>query len=149
MLAVKPGGGIRFCVYYRRLNELTVNDAYPIPLIEEILAQLKNAKVFTKMDIRQAFHKLQMAADSEDYTTFSCRFGAFKWKVLPFGLTGGGPASWQRFINDVLWEYLNKFCTAYLDDILIYSNNMKEHKEHVRLVLAKPCEFYMQADVDK
>ena len=78
MLAVKPGGGVRFSVDYRRLNELTVKDAYLIPLIEETLAQLKNAKVFTKIDIRQAFHKLQMAADSEDYTTFSCRVGAFK-----------------------------------------------------------------------
>lgn len=68
-----------------------------------------------------------MAADSEDYMTFALRFEAFKWKVLPSGLTGG-PASWQQFINDVLWEYLNKFCTAYLDDILIYSNNLKEHK---------------------
>ena len=122
MLAAKPGEGIRFCVDYRRLNELTKKDAYPIPLIEETLAQLKNAKLFTKIDIRQAFHKLRMAADSEDYTTFASRFGAFKWKVLPFGLTGG-PASWQRFINDVLWELINKFCTAYLDDILIYSRN--------------------------
>ena len=61
----------------------------------------------------------------------------------------GGPASWQRFINDMLWEYLNRFCTAYLDNILIYSSNLKEHKEHVRLVLAKLCEFNTQADVDK
>ena len=101
MLAAKPGGGIRFCVNYRRLNELTKKDTYLIPLIKETLAQLKNAKVFTKIDIRQAFHKLRMAADSEDLTTFGSRFEAFKWKVLPFGLTGR-LASWQRFINDVL-----------------------------------------------
>ena len=78
MLAVKPGGDVRFCVDYRRLNELTVKDAYSIPLIEETLTQLKNVKVFTKIDIRQAFYKLRMAADSEDYTTFSYRFGVFK-----------------------------------------------------------------------
>ena len=89
-----------------------------------------------------------MTADSGDYTIFSCKFGASKWKVLPFGLTGG-PASWQRFINDVLWEYLNKFCTAYLNDILIYSSNLREHKEHVRQVLAKLRKFGIQADVDK
>ena len=57
--------------------------------------------------------------------------------------------SWQRFINDVLWEYLNKFCIAYLDNRLIYSSNLKEHKEHVQLVLAKLCGFGIQADVDK
>ena len=68
--------------------------------------------------------------------------------MLPFGLTGE-PASWQRFINDVLWEYFNKFCTAYLDNILIYSSNLKEHKKHVRLVLAKLREFRIQADMDK
>ena len=68
--------------------------------------------------------------------------------MLPFGLTRG-PVSWQRFINDILWEYLNKFCIAYLDNILIYSSNLKEHREHMRLVLAKLCEFSIQADVDK
>ena len=68
--------------------------------------------------------------------------------MLSFRLTGG-PASWQHFINNVLWEYLNKFCIAYLDDILIYSSNLKEYKEHMRLVLAKLCGFGIQADVDK
>ena len=61
----------------------------------------------------------------------------------------GGLASWQRFINDVLWEYLNKFCTAYLDNILIYSSNLREHKEHVQLVLVKLHEFGIQTDVNK
>ena len=75
MLAVKPDRGVQFCMDYKRLNEFTIKDAYLIPLIKKTLAQLKNAKVFTKINIRQAFHKLRMAADSENYTTFSCRFG--------------------------------------------------------------------------
>ena len=78
MLAAKPGGGIRFCVNYRCLNELIKKNAYPIPLIKETLAQLKNAKVFIKIDICQAFHKLKMAANSEDLTTFALWFRAFK-----------------------------------------------------------------------
>ena len=77
-----------------------------------------------------------MAVEFEDATTFASRFEAYKWKVMPFGLTGG-PASWQRFINNLLWEYLNDFCTAYLDDILIYSTSMKEHRQHVCKVLTK------------
>ena len=81
-----------------------------------------------------------MAANLEDLTIFALRFEAFKWKLLPFGLTEE-PVSWQRLINDVLWEYLNKYCTAYLDNILIYSSNLKEHKDYVRLILAKLCEF--------
>ena len=78
LLAKKPGRGIRFCVDYRRLNELTKKDAYPIPLIAKTLAQLKRAKVFTKINIRQAFYKLRMSASSEDLTTMATRFGAFK-----------------------------------------------------------------------
>ena len=148
MLAAKPREGISFCINYRCLNKLTKKDAYPIPLIEKTLAQLKNAKVFIKINIRQAFHKLRTAADLEDYTTFASRFGAFKWKVLSLGLMSG-PALWQRFINNVLWKYLNKFCMAYLDDILIYSSSLKEHKNHMRLVLAKLREFGIQANVNK
>ena len=126
LLAKKPKRGIRFCVDYRKLNLLTKKDAYPLPLIVETMARLKKAIVFTRIDIRQAFHNLQMAIKSEDATTFASQFGAYKWKVMSFGLTGG-LVSWQRFINDLLWEYLNNFCTAYLDEILIYSTSMKEH----------------------
>ena len=136
LLAKKPGGGIRFCVDYRKLNSLTKKDAYPLPLIAETIARLKKAIVFTKIDIRQAFHKLRMAIESENATTFASRFGAYKWKVMPFRLTGG-PALWQCFINDLLWEYLNDFCTVYLDDILIYNSSMKKHRQHVRKVLTK------------
>ena len=148
LLAEKPGGGIRFCVDYWKLNELTKKDAYPLLLIAETIARLKKAVIFMKLDIRQAFHKLRMAVESEDATTFASRFGAYKWKVMPFGLTGG-PASWQHFINDLLWEYLNEFCTAYLDNILIYSSSMKEHRQHVQKVLTKLRKAGIQADVDK
>ena len=136
LLAKKPGRGIRFCVDYRKLNSLTKKNAYPLPLIAETIARLKKAVIFTKIDIRQAFHKLRMALNSEDLTTFASQFGVYKWKVMPFGLTGG-PASWQQFIKDLLWKYLNDFCTAYLDDIFIYSTSMKKHRQHVRKVLTK------------
>ena len=148
LLAKKPGGGIRFCVDYRKLNSLTKKDAYPLSLIAKTMARLKKAIVFTKIDIRQAFHKLRMAIESEDATTFASQFGAYKWKVMPFELTGG-PASWQRFINDLLWKYLNEFCTAYLDDILIYSSSMKEHRQHLQKVLTKLQEAEIPANVDK
>ena len=78
MLAAKPEESIRFCIDYKRLNELIKKDAYPIPLIEKTLTQLKNAKVFTKINIRQTFHKFKMAADSEDYIMFASQFRAFK-----------------------------------------------------------------------
>ena len=101
LLVKKPGGGIRFCVDYQKLNSLTKKDAYPLPLIAETIARLKKAVIFTKIDIRQAFYKLCMAVESEDATTFASQFRAYRWKVMLFGLTGE-PALWQRFINDLL-----------------------------------------------
>ena len=136
LLVKKSRDGIKFCIDYKKLNALTKKDAYSILLIIKTLAQLKKAKVFTKIDIRRAFYKFQMAAESENLTTMAMRFEASKWKVLLFELTNSS-ASWQCFINNVLEKYLNKFCTAYLDDILIYSSNFYEHKKHVQLVLIK------------
>ena len=148
LLAKKPNRGLRFCVDYRRLNQFSKKDRNSIPLIEETPGTAEGAKVFSKIDIRQAFHKLKLAIESEDLTTFNSRFGAYKYKVLPFGLSCG-LASWQHYINDVLFDYLDKFCTAYLDDILIYSKNLKEHREHVRVVLTKLREAGLQADIQK
>lgn len=89
LLAKKPSGDIRFCIDYKKLNKLTKKDAYLILLIAKTLAQLKNAKIFIKIDIWQAFHKLRIATSSKNLTTIATQFDAFKWKVLSFGLTGG------------------------------------------------------------
>ncbi|KAL2064509.1 hypothetical protein VTL71DRAFT_3646 [Oculimacula yallundae] len=124
----KADGGLRFCIDYRRLNTLTRKDAYPIPRIDELLARVFKARIFIKLDIRAAFNRIRMDPKSEEYTTFRTRYGVYKYKVLPFGLYNG-PGTYQRYINDVLLDYLNDFCMAYLDDILIYSESAEEHKE--------------------
>ena len=144
----KPNGGLRFCIDYRKLNSLTRKDRYPLPLIDEVLARVSKAKIYTKLDIRQAFHRIRMHPDSEEMTTFRTRYGLYKCKVLPFGLTNG-PATYQRYMNDVLFEYLDDFCTAYLDDILIYSENQAKHEEHVKKVLEKLRKAGLQADIKK
>jgi hypothetical protein len=144
----KANRSLRFCVDYRKLNSLTRNDPYPIPRIDELISRVSKAKVFTKLDIRQAFHRIRMAPDSEEYTTFRTRYGAYKCKVLPFGLCNG-PATFQRYMNDVLIDYLDEFCIAYLDDILIYSEDPLEHEEHVRKVLIRLRDAGLQADIKK
>jgi hypothetical protein len=144
----KPDGSLRFCIDYRKLNLLTKKDRYPLPLIDETLARIGRAKLFTKLDIRQAFHRIRMHPDSEELTTFRTRFGAYKCKVLPFGLTNG-PATYQRYMNDVLFDYLDDFCTAYLDDILIYSDNELEHEHHVKRVLERLRNAGLQVDLKK
>ena len=132
----KPSGGLRFYIDFRKLNAITRKDRYPLPLIDETLARISRAKIFTKLDIRQAFHRIRMDPALEDLTTFRTRYGAYKYKVLPFGLTNS-PATYQRYINNVLFDYLDDFYTAYLDDILIYSDNELEHEEHVTKVLER------------
>jgi len=144
----KADGGLRFCVDYWKLNMMTWKDRYPIPLIDETLARLGKARIFTKLDIRQAFHRIRIHPDSEDLTTFRTRYGTYKFKVVPFGLTNG-PATYQRYMNDVLFDYLDDFCTAYLDDILIYSENELEHEEHVKKVLERLRQAGLQADIKK
>ena len=89
-----------------------------------------------------------MHPDSIEYTTFKTLFGMYQYNVIPFGLIGG-PSSWQRYMNDILFEFLGKFCSVYLDDILIYSNTITEHKQHVRQVLAALQAAGLQIDIDK
>ena len=148
LFAEKKDGSLRFCVDYRKLNALTKRDRYPIPLIDEVLARIQGSKYLTRLDIIAAFNKLRMSSESEDLTTFVTSFGAYKYRVMPFGLTNG-PASFQHYINDVLFECLHKFCQAYLDDILIYSKTLKEHRAHVKEVLGKLREAGLQVDIDK
>jgi hypothetical protein len=148
LFARKADGSLRFCVDYRKLNDLTRKDRYPLPLLDETLARISKAKVFTKLDIRQAFHRIRIDPASEDLTTFRTRYGCYKYKVVPFGLTNG-PATYQRYMNDVLFDYLDDFCTAYLDDILIYSENELEHQEHVCKVLERLRKAGLQADIRK
>jgi transposase InsO family protein len=144
----KPNGSLRLCIDFRVLNTLTRKDRYPLPLIDETLARISNAKVFTKLDIRQAFHRIRMDPASEEYTTFRTRYGAYKCKVLPFGLTNG-PATYQRYMNDILFDYLDDFCTAYLDDILIYSEDPLQHQDHVKKVLQRLHNAGLQVDLKK
>lgn len=92
LMALKPRGGLRFYVDFRKLNALTKRDVYPLPLVDELLQRISKARIFTKIDIRQGFHRIRMDPETEDLTTFKSRYGTFKYKVLPFRLTNG-PAS--------------------------------------------------------
>ena len=148
LMARKPGGGLRFCVDYRKLNSITRKDRYPLPLIDEVMARISQAKVFTKLDIRQGFHRIRMHPDSEEYTTFRTRYGSYKYRVMPFGLTNG-PATFQRLMNDIFMDMLDDFVTVFLDDILIFSESTAEHELHVKRVLQRLQEAGLQASLKK
>lgn len=145
----KPGGGLRFCVDYRGLNAITKKDRYPLPLIEETLRSLSKAKWLTKLDVIAAFHKVRVQEGDEWKTAFRTRYGLYEWLVTPFGLTGA-PATFQRYINHTLRDYLDEFCSAYIDDILIYSDgSLADHRKKVKLVLQRLQEAGLQIDIDK
>ena len=149
LFAKKPGGGLRFCVDYRALNRLTKKDRYPLPLIQETLQSLAKAKWFTKLDVIAAFHRLRIASGDEWKTAFRTRYGLYEWLVTPFGLANA-PSTFQKYINWVLRDFLDNFCSAYLDDIIIYSSgSLQDHREKVKSVLARLQEAGLQCDLDK
>ena len=114
---------LRFCIDFRKLNKITRKDPYPIPRINKLLSRLTKAVIFTKLDIRQVFNCIRIYKDSIDLTTFRTRYSIYKYNILPFGLTNR-PVIYQRYINNILLDYLDDFCIAYLDNILIYSEDL-------------------------
>ena len=148
LFAKKPGGGLRFCVDYRALNAITVKNRYPLPLIRETLAQLSSARYFTKLDVASAFNNIRIAEGHEWMTAFMTRYGLYETLVMPFGLTNA-PATFQTYINKALHPWLDVFCTAYIDDILIYSNTLEEHREHVRTILQALQKAGLHLDIRK
>ena len=107
-----------------------------MPLITETLYRLSQRVIYSKFDVIGAFNQLRIAKRDEWKTAFRTCYGLFEYVVLPFGLCNG-PASFQHYINDTLRKYLDIFCTAYLDDILIYSNSLHEHSGHVKIILER------------
>ena len=144
----KKEGGLRLCVDYRGLNAITIKNRYPLSLIMNLLNVLVGAVYFTKLDIRDAYHKIRVRAGDEWTPAFRCRYGQFEYRVMPFGLVNA-PASFQAYINEALQECLDDFVVVYLDDILIFSKSMKDHTFHVRLVLEKLWKFSVQVKLSK
>lgn len=134
LFARKSGGGLRFCMDYRKLNAITIKDRYLIPLVQETLNCLSQACWCSKFDVIAAFNKMQIKEGKEWKTAFKTRYGLYKYLVVPFRLANAS-SSFQHYINDTLQGYLDIFATAYIDEILVYSNSLSEYKKHVGLVL--------------
>ena len=113
------------CVDYRDLNKITINNRYPLPKIDDFLHQLKNAKYFTKLNLRSGYHQVRIAEEDIWKTSFKAN------KVMPFGLCNA-PAIFMRVMNDVLRSFLDDFLIVYLDDILIFNKSREEHVKHLR-----------------
>lgn len=151
VIVKKADGSNRPCVDYRSLNNITRKNSYPLPLIDDILAQLGQAKYFTTLDLKSGYWQVAMDEESKSKTAFACHRGLFQFNVMPFGLCNA-PAIFQNLMAVVL-QGLEDFTTAYLDDVIIWSTDAEQHQQHLQQVFdrlrhhglklkLKKCSFY-------
>ncbi|CAF4859434.1 unnamed protein product, partial [Rotaria sp. Silwood1] len=144
----KKDGTTRFCVDYRRLNQITTKDAFPLPRIDDIYDQLTKATYFTKFDFKAGYFQVPLDKLDRPKTAFSTRDGHFQFKVLPQVFTNGQP-TFQRIVNQILGPNRWKHVLAYIDDIIIYSQNFNEHLKHIEEVCLLLQEANFKLNVDK
>lgn len=149
LLVKKPHSTeLRMCVDYRALNAITRRNSYPLPRIDDLISTLAEAKIFSSIDLRQAYHQLQLIPEDRPKTAFKTPFGLYEYRVLSFGLVNA-PAAFQTVMNQIFRPYLNKFVVVYLDDIMVFSKTPEEHERHLRLVLDVLKDKKLTANVDK
>ena len=139
---------LRPCIDFRGLNNITVKNKSPLPLMNSAFELLQDARIFTTLDLRNAYHLVRIKEGDEWKTAFKTPIGHFEYLVMPFGLTNA-PAVFQALINDVLRDFLNCFVFVYLDDILIFSRDPEEHVSHVRQVLVRLLENRLFVKAEK
>ena len=146
---------MRLCVNFRKLNHISKKNHYPLPLISDLLNLPHKVWVYSKIDLHHAYHLVHIADSDKWKTAFRTHYGSFEWSVMLFGLTNASIA-FQQLMNNILSDLLDICVVIYLNDILIYLNNMSKHHWHVKEVLkclckanlyakAKKCKFYSKS----
>ena len=144
----KKNGSLCLCVNFCSLNHIFKKDCYPLSLISNLLDLPHKARVYTKIDLCHTYHLVCIANGNECKTAFRTYYRSFEWSVMPFSFTNA-PVTFQRFINNIFSDLLDVCVIIYLDDILIYSNNMSEHHQHVKEVLKYLHKTDLYAKVEK
>lgn len=139
---------IRVVIDYRKLNEHTIDDRYPMPQIEDILDSLGKSVYFSTIDLKSGFHQIPMDPKHIEKTAFSTDKGHFEFTRMPFGLKNA-PATFQRAMNDILGDFIGTKCYVYLDDIIIIGYNLENHLENLKLILKRLSEFNLKIQLDK
>jgi hypothetical protein len=150
----KKDGMLRLCIDFQQLNKVTVKNKYPLPRIDDLFDQLKDVKIFSKIDLRSRYHQVRINEEDIIKTTFRTRYGHYEFTVVLFGLSNT-PTIFMCLMNGVFKDYLDKFVIVFLDDILVYSKLEEEHEKHLRMMLQvlrehqlytklRKCSFYQR-----
>jgi RNase H-like domain found in reverse transcriptase/Reverse transcriptase (RNA-dependent DNA polymerase)/Integrase zinc binding domain/Chromo (CHRromatin Organisation MOdifier) domain len=152
LIVKKKDGEPRVVIDYRGLNEITVKNKYPLPLMDELFDRVHGARFYTKIDLRTGFHQIRIADADIEKTAFRTRYGSFEYTVLPMGLCNA-PGTFMQLMNETFRDLLDRSVLVFLDDILVFSRTHEEHVAHVRQVLERlrkqklyakrsKCEFF-------
>lgn len=132
----KKDGSLRFCVDYRKLNDVTIKDSFPLPRIEDILDQMSGNSWFSSLDLKSGYWQIKVRSEDREKTAFSIGNGLWQFTVMPFGLCNA-PATFERLMEKVLQEFLSKICLVYLDDIIVFSKTFEEMMANLRLIFLR------------
>jgi len=148
VLVVKKNGKVRPCVDYRRINAVTVKDAFPLPRIQDCLDTVAGATLFSTFDLTSSYHQIPVRSQDIPKTAFVTKYGLFEFCTMPFGLCGGPPTC-QRLMELVLNGLQWQICLIYLDDIICFSNNFEDHMERLDTVLQRISEAGLKLKPEK
>ena len=148
VMVPKPDGGWRLCVDYRKLNEVTVSDAYPLPRIDDTIDALGGSRVFSTMDLDKGYWQLRIAENSRQFTAFPTPRGLREYNVLPMGAKNA-PAAFQRVMDQVLGDLRFKHSRVYLDDVIVHSGDWIEHLQDLEATLIKLRDANMTLKIEK
>jgi hypothetical protein len=154
LFVLKKDGTQRLCVDYRTLNAVTIKNKYPLPRIDDLMDQLRQAKFFSKIDHRSGYHQMKIRPEDIHKTAFVTRYGQYEYIVVSFGITNA-PMYFMNMMNKEFMDELDKCVIVFIDDILVFSKTAEEHEEHLRIMLGKlrhhqlyakfsKCEFWME-----
>ena len=146
------------CIDYQQINKVKVKNKYRLPRIEDIFDQLKEASVFSKIDLRSGYYQLRVKDVDVPKISFRTRYGNYEFLVIPFGLTNA-MAAFMDLMNRVFHPYLDQFVVVFIDDILVYSKDAQVHEQHLRIMLQilrekkfyaklSKCDFWLQRVIE-